>query len=577
MISRQTYQNVALFVGITLVWYHLRTYVSKSTTSTISATTNQILEESFNRFAVEPKTPIINHSAGLNENDFLFTAHRHLHYLEYHTKSSKSRIEYNRAMGYLEKLIKKEDRPTIHYPPEFIFSEKADDVCSEKDYSSKDAKIELHAPMWLQPWLEPNCKFPPLNTIVTLIFNFANEIPLEKAENLFEDAADCMYREMHMVALVNPGQTHATLSKIASEKLPNMKILESTNKDNTHARNLNEVLSKVTTKYVVLMRNTERFDNFSTIIRLVRDVSIGNAAVVGGTQRNISGHWKAGCYQTKIKNDLIHFEEGYDESENGCMYCDYLSTPFAVKTQVISEYLNQNIDTKLAGDFFYMEFFMKIRFERKNSVFMCVDSMFYTETSAIQTANNQTWLPFLQKYSLSKVTVGFPFQTHVIQFTCSEVGITCSPKLRGTNHCCFLEAEGILGKIVNTLSSLNVEYRYVLPMQDSFWALISQSNTEQLTVAIETKDGPSTLKDTLKIDGFEWQKDKFTSYSWSVVFTQNQQISSTRTFKIRFGNLVLPTNRNPGEALSSRVNKQCLVCFDLLHYYRDLRNLKIWM
>ena len=68
-----------------------------------------------------------------------------------------------------------------------------------------------------------------------------------------------------------------------------------------HVDVLREAINAVTTKYVVITRNVERFDNFSIIIRLVRDISLGNAEIVGGTQRNQSGHWKSGCYPSEVR------------------------------------------------------------------------------------------------------------------------------------------------------------------------------------------------------------------------------------------------------------------------------------
>ena len=105
--------------------------------------------------------------------------------------------------------------------------------------------------------------------------------------------------------------------------------------------------------------------------------------------------------QVKQDNDLLHFEEGYDESDNGCMFCDYLSTPFAVKTKNLKTYLQQHsmVSNKLTGDFLYMEYFMEIRFKNKLDIYMWADSMFYTETSALQTRNsNNAWLSYLKKY-----------------------------------------------------------------------------------------------------------------------------------------------------------------------------------
>ena len=520
-----------------------------------------------------------------NETESLNRAYKLLSFIAFHTKSSKSRIEYDRAIGYFKKFIFRNDPPpkVFFEKPEKIRELKVNEICPEVHWSGKDLSVEYNGPLWIHPFLKSDCKVPPLDSLVTLLFNFVNEIHLSKAEELFLDVAVSECKKMNMIAVVNKQSSYTHLTKIAGDKLPNMKIIESSR--TKHVDVLRETMDKVTTKYVVITRNIERFDNFSLIIRLVRDISLGNAEIVGGTQRNQSGHWKAGCYQVKKENDLLHFEEGYDESDNGCMYCDYLSTPFAVKTENLKMYLQHDSmkSNDLTGDFLYMEYFMTIRFKDKLDIFMCADAMFYTETSALQTTNNNNeWLPYLKKYKYSTVTIGFPDQKNKIEYSCKDVAITCSPSIsQGMNTCCMKEGELHIKHVMEMLSQSNLEYRFQLPTSEPYWDTIDQLgiSSGKFIISVQVADGLDKLKNILKFDGFEWKGSKFTSVSWLFDFVTTPSLLLNKNlesrYTISFGDLHLPVVGFPGDSLV--LNTTCIPCLDLLFNYRDMKSHKIWL
>lgn len=549
-----------------------------------------------------------------NETESLNEAYRLLLFIASHTKSSKSRIEYDRVVEYSKKhIFSSKILPLPKIPAKYLENDVTkmtegdasmkngeNEVCPEGEWPDNIFKYENKAPMFFPPFLQNECKVTaPLNSIVTLLFNFVNEIPLAKAKELFLDAAHCKYKNMRMIAImrhVPPFTSYEELKEIANSHLPHMEIAMTSRE--THVDVLSEAMDKITTKYVVLTRNIERFDNFSLIIRLVRDLSLGNAEAVGGAQRNFSGHWKAGCYQVKRRNDLLHFEEGYDESDNGCMYCDYLSSPFAVKLNNFKQYISRNFvrSSSLSGDFLYMEYFMWVRFTAKLNVFMCMDSMFYTETSGLQVIprDESKWLSFLVKYKFSSVTAGFPDQKRRIEFPCSRVALSCGPpssEAEAPNQCCVKEGEKYIKNVVKVLLENGVKYQFMLPThRGPYWNLVKSGETTtseyslgKHIIPIKTSRGHGELKNILKMDGFEWEKPgQLSSANWLFDFVVLNSPSNDTSFKsgysISFGDLYLPVDGFPGDSLKMGLHKPPYRSYlDLLFYYRDLRSQKIWM
>ena len=589
MISKSQISQIWVFIITFILWTLLRIYLIPTNDFPI----NKMVENNEIRL---PSVTYISPSKishllhGIdkfeNETESLNKAYKLLSFIAFHTKSSKSKIEYERAIGYFKKFISRNEPPpkVFFERPEKIRELEVNEICPEREWSDKDLISELKQPMWFDPFLKSDCKVPPLDSLVTLFFNFVNEIHLSKAKELFLDIAASKYNKMNMVAVVSKGSSYTQLTEITTNKLPNMKITESSK--TKHVDVLRETMNTVTTKYVIITRNIERFDNFSLIIRLVRDISLGNAEIVGGTQRNQSGHWKAGCYQVKQENDLLHFEEGYDESDNGCMFCDYLSTPFAVKTENLKTYLHQDsmVGNELTGDFLYMEYFMKIRFKNELDIYMCADSMFYTETSALQTSNiNNVWLPYLKKYKYSAVTVGFPDQKNKIVYPCKDVDITCSPSILSPRMktCCMSEAEIHMRHVMEILSS--IPYRFQLPTSEPYWNTLDKLgiSSGKFIISIQvTGDGLDKLKTNLKLDGFEWSGSHFASDSWLFDFVTSPLSTNENTehrYTISFGNLRLRVVEFPGDSLLLNTPYPCTSCLDLLFDYRDMKSHKLWL
>lgn len=78
----------------------------------------------------------------------------------------------------------------------------------------------------------------------------------------------------------------------------------------------NILMSKASTPYVLLARDVVHFTWLTQIERQIRVISqTPDVGVVGGSYRNLSGHWKAGCMQTTLKNFVVEYQEGYYHSK----------------------------------------------------------------------------------------------------------------------------------------------------------------------------------------------------------------------------------------------------------------------
>jgi len=569
------FKVVALLVAITTVWYLVRNEALDSLDSFYDGgliPQKETLQETGDYYPIEKAKKILD-EAYISAHEILAK-----------TESAKSILELKKGIEYLKKAIRErnilagelpERLPVISKPK----PPKVDDLkefCPENYTGSKQDH-----PLYINNIaLDPTCKVPPLNKMVTVIFNFVDEIAISKAETIFEDAAFCIYQNMTYVAFVKKGEAEIPkLISIAKAKLPNMHIIEKTEAGETHGAVLHEAVSKVKTKYVVLTRNTERFDNFSTIVRLVRDISLGKAEVIGASHRNISGHWKAGCYQMKQLRGEIGFDEGYDLSDNACMYCDYISGPFGVKTENILKYLSGVKESKLTGDFFYMEYFFHVRLNIEKRIFMCIDSMFYTETVGLLILDKEKWFPFQEKMSLSKVT--FPDHKTTHEFECQKVNLKCLPqKDSELPFCCYKDIETILTYMSKYLRDKQIQHQFHLPNGDQSWTSLYQGNPKRNIILIGVSDLQKVSD--MKYDGFSWSLTgyEFSSTEWRLVFIQDSKFATKPVINIRFNKLLLPVNTNPAKALLTYGKDVCTknkICFNLLHFYEPFDYQKVWI
>ena len=125
--------------------------------------------------------------------------------------------------------------------------------------------------------------------------------------------------------------------------------------DTNLGKGWNMLITKVSTPYVLVARDVFHFTWLTQLERQIRVVSqIPNVGVAGGSYRNFTGHWKAGCVQTTMKNYVLEYQEGYYHSRNECMFCDYLQGPFVAKTNLLK------FDESLPNEIIFEDWFLRV-------------------------------------------------------------------------------------------------------------------------------------------------------------------------------------------------------------------------
>ena len=184
----------------------------------------------------------------------------------------------------------------------------------------------------------------------------------------------------------------------------------------------NHLATVATTDYVIVGRELRRFSWYARLERMVRLLSEhDDVDVVGGAVRTPDGHWHMGCYQSTIRNYTLRYKDGYRESLHSCAYCDYLLSPFVVRTSALRK---TQLNTSLQSTVVFADFFMRLA-DSKNTVMSCPDMMFYVsaEDDVNIDALHRDWLPIVRERVLNRVV--FPDRRGELDFSCQEAGTSC--------------------------------------------------------------------------------------------------------------------------------------------------------
>ncbi|XP_060599072.1 uncharacterized protein LOC132752724 [Ruditapes philippinarum] len=111
-----------------------------------------------------------------------------------------------------------------------------------------------------------------------------------------------------------------------------------------------------------------------------------------------NGHWWKGCYQSVYRNFTLKYKEGYDESFQGCMYCDYSKGPFLSSTKYIKR--NSFQDLNEDGGLFE-DWFLRV-YQKGEEGIVCPDSMFDTIPNPV---SSESWNLFLDIWNLFQIRI----------------------------------------------------------------------------------------------------------------------------------------------------------------------------
>ena len=196
----------------------------------------------------------------------------------------------------------------------------------------------------------------------------------------------------------------------------------------------------------------ETFSNFASIEKLLVPLVNKESAIVGASHRNPSGHWKLACFQSNMQWYRFRLIEGYDLLSNNYAYCDYVSGPFAARTDLLKDSVSST-SNDMQGDAFYLDLMWRLTVEKK-VVMLCVECLFHTRTSGIQSRGKNIWLPFIRKYKLNLMTF---HDGSFFEYSCGEAGIGCeSTTGKFLSFCCHKELQDLALFICKTLSEHNI-------------------------------------------------------------------------------------------------------------------------
>jgi len=283
------------------------------------------------------------------------------------------------------------------------------DVCPE-GYQGGKSGYPLYAK---KGWYTTNCtNAKPIRSVISIL---VNTVAYPKEDEIHVENVLKGITETYPTVQVHLA-TRSTEMKRDPEKYNNIDVIRLD--DTKLSKAWNTLITRTSTPYVLVARDIFHFTWLTQLERQIRVVSqIPNVAVAGGAYRNVSGHWKAGCVQTKLKNYVLEYQEGYYHSKNECMFCDYLQGPFVTKTSLLK--LDENLPDEVVFD----DWFLRV-VEGGNLAMTCPDAMFFTidYNSYSRITDKNVWTPLAKKWELNRVLLP---QGVKHSFTCQNIGFKC--------------------------------------------------------------------------------------------------------------------------------------------------------
>ena len=282
------------------------------------------------------------------------------------------------------------------------------DVCPEAYQGGK-----LGYPFYAKKgWYTTNCtNAKPMRSVISILVNTV-AYPKED-ENHVENVLKGINETYPTVQVYL-----ATRSKEVMEISKKYKNVDVTKMyDTKQSKGWNTLRSKVSTPYLLVTRDIYHFTWLTQLERQIRVVSqIPNVVVAGGAYRNVSGHWNAGCVQTKLKNYVLEYQEGYYHSKNECMFCDYLQGPFVTKTSLLQ--LDENLPDEVVFD----DWFLRL-VQGGELIMACPDAMYFTIDYHSKRRDKEVWTPLAKKWELNRVLLPADVKH---SFSCQDIGLKCN-------------------------------------------------------------------------------------------------------------------------------------------------------
>ena len=248
---------------------------------------------------------------------------------------------------------------------------------------------------------------------VTLVLNFATEINVNRFDAIINGIGKSRYRNVRVVMAID--KKNFISSSNSAGRLSHALIIRVDNTE-SQAKILIRLLSHVKTEFVVVCRNIVNLNNYISLEKLMHPLFHNYGEFIGASHRNIFGHWELGCFQTNMLWYRYRLVKGYDFSFKNYVYCDYLGGPFAAKTSLLKQQL-QNVSSNLQGDALYLD--LMINLKLMNTIIMsCIDCVFNVESFGMQNIVKLNWQPFAIKYQLNLIIFA---SNNTVYFSCNEM------------------------------------------------------------------------------------------------------------------------------------------------------------
>lgn len=366
----------------------------------------------------------------------LHEIHSQLKFLLDH-KSIPSPELVNKVGELAKRLDAKSEPPTTNSDT----NNKSLDVCPEEYRGNK-----IGYPFYAKGWFLTNCtNAKPLRAVISILINTV-AYPREDEKHIRNVLKGI--NDTYPTVQVHVATRSNDIVEMA-QKYENIDVVKVD--DTTEATVWNTLKGKASTSYVLVARDVVHFSWLTQIERQIRVVSqIPNVKVAGGAFRNISGHWKAGCVQTKLLNYVLEYQEGYFHSQNACMFCDYLQGPFLAKAELFK------LDESLPNEVIFEDWFLRIR-EDGHQVMTCPDSMYFASdyTSYSKSTKRDVWTPLAKKRGINRVLLP---QGVKHSFSCDEIGVTCKATHELLPICCLEEYAHVLTVLQKFCDERNISF-----------------------------------------------------------------------------------------------------------------------
>ena len=330
----------------------------------------------------------------------------------------------------------------VNMTNETVINDVSLDVCPEVYKGTK-----FGYPFYTKGWVITDCtNAKPLRSVISIL---VNTVAYPKEDESHIEKVLKGINETYPTVQVHLATRSNEVMESTAKKYKNVDVVKVD--DEKLSKGWNTLMSKASTPYVLLARDVVHFTWLTQLERQIRVVSqVPNVGVAGGAYRNLSGHWKAGCVQTTLKNFVLEYQEGYYHSKNGCMYCNYLQGPFVTKTNLLK------FDESLPNEVIFEDWFIRV-VEDGNLIMSCPDAMYFTTdyTTYFKTTDKKVWMPLAKKWELNRVLLP---QKIKHSFSCKDIGVKCNANSELLPVCCQEEYADALTFLQKFTDAHNVTF-----------------------------------------------------------------------------------------------------------------------